>query len=349
MHCSAAADGSLGSLAYGQQKRSPGSAPGATPSRPCAPAAPVLQVQGVIQEGPRANLQAFLGALTALEGAIDFLRAHKHMHTAADALAHTSALRDRAVDAAAAEFGALLAKHSAPPPALLAAQRQQAASSALARQDREQGELALERGVGWAPKFVGAAAGSCAAAAKANAEMVPGLARRRAADLQGVSQPLASLKSGTSCPADLTSSFPCPATQSCRLWWVTCCQLVRCLSCGHWRRRCCAMRAGAASRHMLIRGGAWQARWACTARCGNAGWLWGPAGARLRFALLWLGTSRIRIAAWPLRSFNAASSPLAHLCRRVLQQCLEGLLAGVGSREDIPRLAWQQVEVKIPG
>lgn len=88
-----------------------------------------VQVQGIIQEGPRANLQAFLSALSKLAAAIEFLKAQKHMATAADALAHASALRDRAVERAGAEFGALLGKHCHVPPALVALQRQSTAAA----------------------------------------------------------------------------------------------------------------------------------------------------------------------------------------------------------------------------
>jgi hypothetical protein len=105
------------------------------------------QVQDVIQQGPRANLQAFLAALGQLEAAIEFLQQRRHMQTAADALGHTAALRDRAVEQCGAEFAALLAKHSAVPPALLAMQRQQSmASMALSSQDLDQGERAA---LGW--------------------------------------------------------------------------------------------------------------------------------------------------------------------------------------------------------
>lgn len=89
------------------------------------------EVEGVINEGPRANLQAFLQALTKLDGAIEFLQQHRHMHTAADALAHTTALRGRALEACASEFRAVLEKHSLVPPSLLALQRQNTSSTAL--------------------------------------------------------------------------------------------------------------------------------------------------------------------------------------------------------------------------
>jgi exocyst complex protein 7 len=78
------------------------------------------KMQGVIQAGPRANLEAFLAALGRLEAAIDFLAAHRSMQSAEDALRHTAALRDSALGAAAQEFAALLQKHSAAPQALLA-------------------------------------------------------------------------------------------------------------------------------------------------------------------------------------------------------------------------------------
>lgn len=78
------------------------------------------KMQGVIQAGPRANLEAFLAALGRLEAAIDFLAAHRSMQSAEDALRHTAALRDSALGAAGQEFAALLQKHSAAPQALLA-------------------------------------------------------------------------------------------------------------------------------------------------------------------------------------------------------------------------------------
>ncbi|GAB4824073.1 hypothetical protein N2152v2_011119 [Parachlorella kessleri] len=95
------------------------------------------KVESVIGEGPRANLQAFLAALAKLDAAIQFLQQHRHMQTAADALGHTTALRGRAVEQCGAEFGALLAKHSAVPQALLALQRQ-SMSLALSSRDLDQ-------------------------------------------------------------------------------------------------------------------------------------------------------------------------------------------------------------------
>lgn len=79
------------------------------------PSAPPPQVQGVIEAGPHAALPAFLAALERLEAAIDFLQAHRSMHSAQDALRHTTALRDAALASAAAEFAAQLQKRSAAP------------------------------------------------------------------------------------------------------------------------------------------------------------------------------------------------------------------------------------------
>lgn len=85
----------------------------------CVPAP--AQVQGVVEAGPRADPAAFLAALERLEAAIDFLQAHRSMHSAQDALRHTTALRDAALASAAAEFAAQLQKRAAAPAAAAAA------------------------------------------------------------------------------------------------------------------------------------------------------------------------------------------------------------------------------------
>ena len=102
----------------------------AAPSPNVAPAHfPVCpQMQGVIQAGPRANLEAFLAALARLEAAIDFLQAHRSMQSAESALRHTTALRESGLAACSQEFGALLQKHSTVPQALMAQLRGAAAA-----------------------------------------------------------------------------------------------------------------------------------------------------------------------------------------------------------------------------
>lgn len=103
---------------------------------PLPPPPNCQQMQGVIDAGPRANLEAFLAALERLEVALDFLQAHRSMQSAEDALRHTAALRDRGLAAAGAEFAALLAKHAAVPPALLARLRAAAEAGAASGHSR---------------------------------------------------------------------------------------------------------------------------------------------------------------------------------------------------------------------
>ena len=69
----------------------------------------------MIKQGPRADLETFLKALAQLDAALEFLQRHRSMQTAADALAHTTALRDNALAQCSTEFAALLRQHSALP------------------------------------------------------------------------------------------------------------------------------------------------------------------------------------------------------------------------------------------
>ncbi|KAL4444856.1 hypothetical protein ABPG77_003906 [Micractinium sp. CCAP 211/92] len=87
------------------------------------------RLQGIIQAGPRAGLEAFLAALSRLEAAVDFLQAHRSMQSAEDALRHTAALRDAALSACSQEFSSLANKHSAAAPAAALARARATASS----------------------------------------------------------------------------------------------------------------------------------------------------------------------------------------------------------------------------
>lgn len=87
-------------------------------------------MQGIIQAGPRAGLEAFLAALSRLDAAVDFLQAHRSMQSAEDALRHTAALRDSALSACAQEFSSLAHKHSAAAPAAALARVRAAATAA---------------------------------------------------------------------------------------------------------------------------------------------------------------------------------------------------------------------------
>ncbi|KAL4425956.1 hypothetical protein ABPG75_009972 [Micractinium tetrahymenae] len=87
------------------------------------------KMQGIIQAGPRAGLEAFLAALSRLEAAVDFLQAHRSMQSAEDALRHTTALRDSALSACAQEFSSLAHKHSAAAPAAALARARAAAAA----------------------------------------------------------------------------------------------------------------------------------------------------------------------------------------------------------------------------
>lgn len=91
--------------------------PAPLPTRPFIHPSICEQMQGIIQAGPRAGLEAFLAATARLEAAVDFLQAHRSMQSAEDALWHTAALRDAALSAVGAEFSALAHKHSAAAPA----------------------------------------------------------------------------------------------------------------------------------------------------------------------------------------------------------------------------------------
>ncbi len=109
----------------------PSPTPHPPPTHPPPPPPPssCAQLQGIIQAGPRAGLEAFLAALSRLEAAVDFLQAHRSMQSAEDALRHTAALRDAALSACSQEFSSLANKHSAAAPAAALARARATASS----------------------------------------------------------------------------------------------------------------------------------------------------------------------------------------------------------------------------
>lgn len=71
------------------------------------------KVQSVVRAGPAADLNAFLAAVEQLSAALAFLQRYSdRMQTAADALAHTTAVRNDALAQCTSEFTALLKRHA---------------------------------------------------------------------------------------------------------------------------------------------------------------------------------------------------------------------------------------------